>query len=30
METENLNPQLDDHVSALEKQVQEDVETASK
>lgn len=32
METENLNPQSDDHVSALalEKQVQEDVEIASK
>jgi len=30
METENLNPQLDDHLSVLEKQVQEDVETASK
>jgi len=30
METENLNPQLDDHISVLEKQVQEDVETASK
>tara|TARA_B100000586_G_scaffold262051_1_gene229891 strand:+ start:461 stop:808 length:348 start_codon:yes stop_codon:yes gene_type:complete len=30
METENLNPQIDNHISALEKQVQEDVETASK
>ena len=30
METENLNPQLGDHISVLEKQVQEDVETASK
>ncbi len=30
METENLNPQLDDHISTLEKQVQEDVETASR
>ena len=30
METENLNPQLNDHISSLEKQVQEDVEAASK
>jgi ArsR family transcriptional regulator len=31
METENLNPQLvDNHISDLEKQVKEDVETASR
>jgi ArsR family transcriptional regulator len=31
METENLNPQLvDNHISDLEKRVQEDVETASR
>jgi len=32
METENLSPQLDvdDHISILDKQVKEDVETASK
>ena len=31
METENLNPQLvDNHISELEKRVQEDVETASR
>lgn len=31
METENLNPQLvDNHISDLERQVQEDVETASR